>query len=509
MNQMRKTAAGAVAAWVLALCLSGVVLGNEGPFVIKYPEGDPAAQGVLARLDADLRPARETRLRVLQETIEVGFHRRMFGIVNTPAASDRDPTCPSVEFNVAYRIENPTDEPIELDLGFPVVRGIADNLFNVQVWHEDPRKGPESRVSPKWVDISYSVIYGIIRERARERIEACIATDETLRARVGAVRNGTGEASRQALGEHLTGPLKWSRQDAALLVEYASLRLDEAREPPGDAAPPSFWRAAPTDRERLKRLTLDNLGPLSAIGEQKATQLLAQLAARFDPKAGASYEAIFSDWGGSARESSVDLATGKVRPREVELDRSKLPDWLTRRRGNPDPTVYARVDYLDDAARITEAEKASCRAILKNLPVVFSFAPMSLIHYRVRFEAKATQIVKVWYFQHAYLDTRAPRSYQIGYVLHPSTFWEHFGPIHVKLIVPEGVPCRASVATEGEPGSQPWSKGSKRRVAVHQVVLDGQKPRELLFAVDGQAWERAHGVSPWAREGLDKALPKP
>ena len=36
-------------------------LGNGGPFVVKYPGGDPAAKGVLARLDPDLRPSRESR----------------------------------------------------------------------------------------------------------------------------------------------------------------------------------------------------------------------------------------------------------------------------------------------------------------------------------------------------------------------------------------------------------------------------------------------------------------
>ena len=62
-----------------------------------------------------------------------------------------------------------------------------------------------------------------------------------------------------------------------------------------------------------------NLGPLSAIGEQKATQLFAQLASRFDKDAGSAYEAIFAAWGGDVRERSIDLVTGRVRPRELTL----------------------------------------------------------------------------------------------------------------------------------------------------------------------------------------------
>ncbi len=47
--------------------------GNGGPFVIKYPGGDPAAKGVLARIDPDLKPAREERLRVRKEDLKVLF----------------------------------------------------------------------------------------------------------------------------------------------------------------------------------------------------------------------------------------------------------------------------------------------------------------------------------------------------------------------------------------------------------------------------------------------------
>ena len=58
---------------------------------------------------------------------------------------------------------------------------------------------------------------------------------------------------------------------------------------------------------------------MAAIGEQKATQLFAQLASQFDKDAGTNYEAIFAAWGGDVRERSIDLGTGEVRPRELAL----------------------------------------------------------------------------------------------------------------------------------------------------------------------------------------------
>ncbi len=62
---------------ILALCIlaESLAVGNGGPFVIKYPNGDPAAKGVLARLDPDLKPGRETRLRVIKENLKVTFGR--------------------------------------------------------------------------------------------------------------------------------------------------------------------------------------------------------------------------------------------------------------------------------------------------------------------------------------------------------------------------------------------------------------------------------------------------
>jgi len=110
-----------------------------------------------------------------------------------------------------------------------------------------------------------------------------------------------------------------------------------------------------------------------------------------------------------------------------------------------DPTIYARVDYLDDSAKLSDAEKAACRAVLKNLPVVFTFAPMNLLHYRVSFPPGSVQSVVVKYQQYPYEDTRGTGSYQLAYVLHPATLWDDFGPIQLSVTLPEGVRCATSV----------------------------------------------------------------
>jgi hypothetical protein len=229
-----------------------------------------------------------------------------------------------------------------------------------------------------------------------------------------------------------------------------------------------------------------NLGPLSAIGEQKATQFFARVASCFDAEAGAAYESIFTAWGGDVRERSVDLETGKVRPREVTVNAELLEAHKHHR--TSDPTIYARVDYLDPEAKISESEKASCRAILKNLPVIFTFAPMNILHYRVNFAANSTQTLTVRYSQYAYSDTRSPSSYQLAYVLHPASLWQQFGPINLEVTVPEGVRFRASVPCDSRGVLVKQTRREETRCEIYRAEVK-QKTGELYLAVDAESWK--------------------
>jgi hypothetical protein len=276
--------------------------------------------------------------------------------------------------------------------------------------------------------------------------------------------------------------LRWNVRDAALSVEYASLDLGG-----GPLVPNNRWPEKAEGDEKAVKLMSSNLGVLAAIGEQKATQFFAQLASCFDKKAATKYEAIFSAWGGDVRERSVDLASGQVRPRQYTLAPSDLqkPGIDTS-----DPTVYARVDYLDPDAKLTAREKSSCQAVLKNLPVVFTFAPMNLLRYRVTFPPGATCVVTVSYLQYMYIDDRKPASYQLAYVLHPASLWDHFGPIHLTIQVPKGIVCKASVPIqEGE-----IDRESARNVPNHtcyQATLTEAKDKmgELFIGIDKAAWD--------------------
>ena len=122
-------AAAAVACLVAGLAARSVVVANGGPFVIKYPKGDPAAKGVLARLSDDLRPARETRLRVVKEDLGISFELDpLYAAYAAHAKKNpkwiRPEPLPLVRVTAAYTIENPTGEEVTVDFGFPILRGV-------------------------------------------------------------------------------------------------------------------------------------------------------------------------------------------------------------------------------------------------------------------------------------------------------------------------------------------------------------------------------------------------
>jgi len=477
---MKTMAKGAVMMGLVLAAVAltaSVALANGGPFVIKYPEGDPAAKGVLARIGQDLKPRRETELRVIGEDLKIAF--------TTDPRRGQHAGPALAQVTAVYTIENPTDKEINIDFGFPILRGIYMNPFRMT-----PSPDATVRVGKKLVRptiISNSAIYGIIRQRARETIDKAIAADEELSDLVAAVKAGGKDidAARAALAKYLTRKLKWNKRDAALMVEYASLEFAKLKSRPRD------WNGIVWSSGQFAATALvrRNMGALSAIGEQKATQFFAQLASRFDAKAGAGYEAIFTAWGGDVRERSIDLKTGKLRPREITVKPNGSDE--DKRILRTEPTLYARVDYLDPNAKITEAERASCKAVLKNLPVVFTFAPMNLLHYQVKFPPKATQTVTVEYKQYAFIDTRAPRSYQLAYVVHPASLWDSFGPIRLEVAVPERVRFRASVACKRAGKEQvKLTKSTKWTCDVYRTTL-AKKTGDLLVAIDAAAWDKA------------------
>src|SRR5512137_3026916 len=100
---------GLLLAAVLAVAWMDTAWANGGPFVIRHPSGDTAAKGVLARLMPDLRPGRESVLKVLREDLSIAF-----------SADDGDGEAvayPLAHVSAEYTIENPSDKPITIDFG--------------------------------------------------------------------------------------------------------------------------------------------------------------------------------------------------------------------------------------------------------------------------------------------------------------------------------------------------------------------------------------------------------
>jgi hypothetical protein len=383
-----------------------------------------------------------------------------------------------VNVRAAYTIENPTARSITVDFGFPIVRGIATSPFAMAPTPDVRAELGDQHVR---VDvISNSVIYGIIREQARKTIDLSLSKDKTAAPLSSTIRASTDtkrKNAREKLRSYMIGNKGWKASDAALLIEYCSLDL-------GKQSPGRVWSWNTSMPGNDADIISRNLGPLALIGEQKATQFLAQLASCFDKKAGVGYERIFTAWGGNTQERSVDLKTGKVRPRR-----------FTAGPGDVDPTVYARVDYLSDSTAFTKAEKDSCKAILKDLPIIFTFAPMNLLHYQVTFAPKSTEVLTISYGQYAYKDTSDPQTYQFAYLVHPASMWNSFGPINVTVTVPNGIKVRSSEQCTGPSAGErstdryvfSSATTSKEKCSVFSGTLR-KKTGEIFVAVDADDW---------------------
>ena len=538
------------------LALAGTALGNGGPFVLKYPKGDPAAKGVLARIDRSLLPARETQLEVVKEDLTITYAQddvgRMVGKANNPL----------VHVVAEYTIKNPSKEMVKIDFGFPILRGIYIPPMSMM-----PRPDAQVQVDGKYVKaniINNSTIYGMIRSRARKTIEAAIEADPIMAGLVGGIREhneardrvrrtlgankelsakiqviqpklkvgyfqtremmldyllGGLEAdaharkiidkelkadstltalagmalplkesrdrSRKGLEEYVTKTLGWNERDTALMVEYASIDFSGTHFPQFHPSP-WFWGGTDVATE-LGADTNANMGALGAIGEKKATQFLALLSAKFSPEAAAGYEKIFTAWGGDVRERSVDLSTGEVRPREIDVKKQA-------RKGDAsnawDPSIYARVEYFEANYPVPEDQKASCKRILKNLPVIFTFAPMNLLHYHVKFTPGREHTVRVSYKQYAYTDTREPESYQLSYVVHPASLWKKFGPINLKIGIPEKTRLAASTPCRKTETKKISTATGHMTYAVYSATLK-DKTGELFTGVDAGDWKAA------------------
>jgi len=447
------------------LIMNAILLANGGPFLLKYPEGDPSGKGVLARLDGDLKPARESRLRVVSEDLKVTFRQAaIHGAV------------PLARVSAEYTISNPTPEPVEIDFGFPILSGVYRAPESMGI-RPDVNVLFGTQSLPVTI-ISNSVIYGIIRQRARGHIDEQIAASPQLAALVNGFRTAQADEmgrAEEALTRYLSAELKWNQRDAALLLEYCRLDLGLATVHPHDRENGWWWRLDQSDAA----IVSGNLGVLGAIGEQKATQYLAHLAGCFDPAVATQYEDIFHAWGGNITDLAFDIATGKVRPRKFDIA-DKDEAALVRMMGS-DPTVYARIDYFEERADMPEAQKAACKTILKNLPVIFTFAPMNILHYRARFEPGVTEKLTVSYSQYAFEDTQEPATFQLAYVVHPASMWESFGPINLRATVPSGVRFNCSAAC---------TKTDAAEGVLHDIYAGVIKDKTgcIYLAMDQDSW---------------------
>ncbi|HEY3358095.1 MAG TPA: hypothetical protein VGQ83_32900, partial [Polyangia bacterium] len=268
----------------------------------------------------------------------------------------------------------------------------------------------------------------------------------------------------------------WSERDAALMGEVAGLDLDQKT-----AAAPDRSRLLP-----LSELAQANLGPLAALGERRATQLLAHLAARFDPAAPRA-ERLAAAWAGDGRELVLDLGSGRLRPRE-------RPRAGVGARGGPERGQPGDGAALDESVALTAAAKESLRRILRLEPAEPAVAPLNLLQVRLTVPPRSRRSVRITYTQVAHRSAAAPASYQVAAVVHPATLWRRSAPIHLAVTAFAGVPPRVSAPCP------PALDGAGCRGAVATA------PGEVVIALDAAALAR---TAPAPAAAPDRPTPGP
>lgn len=495
---------------VLFLFTESLAAANGGPFLVREAGGDPATKGMAAPILPDLLPGRESRLHVQKEHLGLDFKG--------------SPGQPLVDVTAEYTIRNPSRGDVVLEIGFPIVRGIFRPTYGGGMGAPGTPGDPVVRVvfqkqAHPFEIISNSDLLTRIRQHAYGIIDAAFAARpelndlrEQLKAAAG--KKESAEETQRKLADILIRQLSWPERDAQLMANFARVIWQPPPPPPPEEKPakrsteeeipewlrhrhpeegggrrPSaegrrqqteipFFAADPFHPYVVSILSFGSfgianqewptyLGPLASLGELKATQLFSLLASRFEPAVGRSYEAIFAAWGGDVREKSVDFATGALRPRE----NTRCPGC--------DETLYARVDYFNPHLVVDADRRAVCKDILDHLPVTFTFAPMNLIRTIVTFPKQSTTVLRFTYSQHPFEDTVAPATYQLGYLVHPASFWDHFGPIRLTVRAPKGVLVRASVPTK--------RTGVRGGMATYAGTVQS-KTGELLVAVPSQNW---------------------
>jgi hypothetical protein len=255
---------GLLVAAVFAVASTDTAWANGGPFVIRHPSGDTAAKGVLARLMPDLRPGRESVLRVLREELSIAFepHADPGYIAQSPFA----------HVVAEYIIENPSEKPVAIDFGFPILHGFyvrpAHYGHPAAMFPSPPQASitvTKNGQPSSYSVISNSMLLGAIRSIAKPAIDKALE-DAGLADAVKAVRKGNDpEGARRALVERLTKRKGFGENEAVLVAEYASLDFAPPTAP-GDGNAAQAVQQAPAQQAAPRQHHGLPLGVAGAVG---------------------------------------------------------------------------------------------------------------------------------------------------------------------------------------------------------------------------------------------------
>jgi len=90
--------------------------------------------------------------------------------------------------------------------------------------------------------------------------------------------------------------------------------------------------------------------------------------------------------------------------------------------------------------------------------------------------------------EYPFTDTRAPRSFQLSYVLHPATMWEEFGPVNLSVFVPKGIGFKSSIPVSRKKDSK--INGQLFTEYTATLTKHTDKKGELFLGTSYKDWQK-------------------
>jgi len=390
----------------------------------------PWAQANMGRLDTDpsidgqVLPKQETTVAIVGETLDIRFEH---GYLTRKPEGDSRGTAPHAFVTARYELVNPTDNPVDLDLAFPVVAGDLRRAGDA----DGPGSRRPARFDERPADAPKGVAFRVTW-RGKPVAHESVTAEDLMR--------GDLPAWREAI-------LAWLKADPVIAELLGKARVaDQERE--------GFRKHLATAKGFSQRQAMDLsnyllAGGVPSLPDRWPDGYVCSLFHRLNPKAPTRIAAAFEKW--QVDVQHIDPHSGKLGDAEGLLNgRGGLP-------------LDRRISFAIFRIALAPREKASLQVDYDHL-----------------------LNADFWRLVRDDGPDDAP-DYQFQYILKTANLWGQFGPIDLRVRVPEHLKAAFSLPLRYERLDDGFLVFTARLSRPQANLLVGLSPRLKKADVPGPA----------------------